>query len=200
MISIIVPVYNVEPYLCQSIESILSQTYKNLEIILIDDGSFDRCGEICDIYAGKDNRIRVIHTTNKGLSAARNLGIREAKGEFIGFVDSDDWIESDMYEDLLNYIEDYSADISACGFWYEFGDYQTIYHLSENKYDGITSLYALIEGRINNSVWNKLFKKDIFKNVLFPEGKCFEDIAIMHLAFNHAKRVVCNSASKYHYR
>ena len=92
MISIIVPVYKVEPYLHQCVHSILEQTYRDIEVLLIDDGSPDRCGEICDEYAGKDGRIRVFHTGNHGLSAARNLGLREAKGDYVGFVDSDDWI------------------------------------------------------------------------------------------------------------
>ncbi|MBO7397990.1 MAG: glycosyltransferase family 2 protein, partial [Clostridia bacterium] len=97
MISVIVPVYKTEEYLNQCVESILNQTYKDLEILLIDDGSPDRCGELCDDFAERDNRIRVFHTENRGVAAARNFGIREAKGEYIGFVDSDDWIEPDMY-------------------------------------------------------------------------------------------------------
>lgn len=101
MISIIVPVYNVELYIHQCIDSIISQTYRDIEILLIDDGSTDKCGNICDEYARIDPRIRVFHTQNKGLSAARNLGLREAKGDYIGFVDSDDWIEPNMFEVLL---------------------------------------------------------------------------------------------------
>ena len=96
MISVIVPVYKVEPYLRQCVESILNQTYSDLEVLLIDDGSPDRCGEICDEYEKKDIRVRVFRTENRGVSAARNLGLREAKGDLIGFVDSDDWIEADM--------------------------------------------------------------------------------------------------------
>ena len=102
MITIIVPVFNVEQYLPKCVDSIINQTYSNLEILLIDDGSQDRCGEICDEYAKKDSRIQVFHTKNRGLSVARNLGLQEAKGEYIGFVDSDDWIEPDMYEVLLS--------------------------------------------------------------------------------------------------
>ncbi len=116
MISIIVPVYKDEPYLRQCVDSILNQTYRDIEVLLIDDGSPDRCGEICDEFAKKDQRIRVFHTENKGLSAARNLGLREAKGEYIGFVDSDDWIEPDMYEVLLKRMQETGADISVCSF------------------------------------------------------------------------------------
>ena len=102
MISVIVPVYNVEPYLHECIDSILNQTYQALEILLIDDGSPDKCGIICEEYAKNDPRIKVFHTENYGLSAARNLGLREAKGEYIGFVDSDDWLEPDMYDSVFS--------------------------------------------------------------------------------------------------
>lgn len=101
MISVIVPVYKVAPYLRQCVDSIINQSFDDLEILLIDDGSPDQCGEICDEYAAKDSRVRVFHTENKGLSAARNLGLQKATGEYIGFIDSDDWIEPDMYEVLL---------------------------------------------------------------------------------------------------
>ena len=104
----------------QCIDSILNQTYRNLEILLIDDGSPDKCGEICEGYARLDSRIRIFHTGNKGLSAARNLGLREAKGEYIGFVDSDDWLEYDMYEILLRRLEKTRTNISACGVWKEY--------------------------------------------------------------------------------
>jgi glycosyltransferase involved in cell wall biosynthesis len=120
MISVIIPIYNVEPYLRECIDSIRNQTYQDLDIILINDGSQDKCGEICEDYAKKDTRIRVFHTGNKGLSAARNLGLREAVGEYIGFVDSDDWIEPDMYEILLRRIEETGTSISTCGVWTEF--------------------------------------------------------------------------------
>jgi len=119
MISVIVPVYKVEQYLRQCIESILNQTYQDLEILLIDDGSPDRCGIICEEYAKKDPRIKVFHTENHGLSAARNVGLQIAKGEYIGFVDSDDWIEPDMYEILLRRLEETDTDISVCEIWRE---------------------------------------------------------------------------------
>lgn len=119
MISVIVPVYKVERYIHQCIVSILNQTYQDLEILLIDDGSPDKCGEICKEYAKKDSRIKVFHTENHGLSAARNVGLQIAKGEYIGFVDSDDWIEPDMFEILLRRLEETGADISVCEIWRE---------------------------------------------------------------------------------
>lgn len=121
MISIIVPVYKVEPYLRQCVDSILNQTYRDLEILLIDDGSPDCCGKICDEYEKKDKRVRVFHTENRGLSIARNLGLKETQGDYIGFVDSDDWIEPDMYEVLLKCLEETGADICVCGYSYENG-------------------------------------------------------------------------------
>lgn len=117
LISVIVPVYNVEKYLSKCIDSILAQTYKNLEIILVDDGSPDNCPKICDEYAKKDNRIKVIHKENGGLSAARNVALDIAKGEYIGFVDSDDFIAEDMYEVLYNLAEKYNAEISSVSFY-----------------------------------------------------------------------------------
>ena len=122
MISIIVPVYNVESYLRKCLDSILAQTYRDLEILVVDDGSTDGSGAICDEYAGKDDRIKVFHTENKGLSCARNLGLDSANGDWIGFVDSDDWIELDMYEVLLRKAEKTGADVVECGVYEEHSD------------------------------------------------------------------------------
>ena len=119
MISVIIPVYNVEPYLRKCLDSVVNQTYRNLEILVIDDGSTDGSGAICDEYAS-DRRMRIFHTENRGLSCARNLGLDEAKGEWIGFVDSDDWIEPDMYEALLKKAEETGADIVECGVFREY--------------------------------------------------------------------------------
>ena len=119
MISVIVPVYNVEPYLRKCLDSIVNQTYRDFEILIIDDGSTDGSGRICDEYAEKDSRIKVFHTENRGLSCARNLGLAEAKGEWIGFVDSDDWIEPDMYEVLIRRAEETGADVVECSHYKE---------------------------------------------------------------------------------
>lgn len=135
MISIIVPVYQVELFLHRCVDSIRNQTIRDLEILLIDDGSPDRCGEYCDDYARKDDRIRVFHTDNKGLSAARNLGLREAKGKYIGFVDSDDWIELDIFEVLQTALEDADADVCACSYYIETAP-PTIAKFQEANYSG----------------------------------------------------------------
>ncbi len=199
MISIIVHVYKVEPYLKQCLESIISQTYKDIEILLIDDGSPDNCGKICEDYAKKDKRIRVFHTENRGLSAARNLGVKESKGEFIGFVDSDDWIEPDMYEALLNKAIGYGADICECNFWFGTGTKNYI-DLENRVYRNYESLEALFKDKICHVAWNKIYKRELFETISFPEGRNIEDISIMHLLIDHAKTVVVIAEKKYHYR
>lgn len=194
MISIIVPVYKVAPYLRQCVESIINQTYRDLEILLIDDGSPDECGEICEEYKNRDNRIRVFHTENRGLSAARNLGLQNAAGDCIGFVDPDDWIEPDMYAVLLRGLEE--ADISVCG--YESGAQRV--QLTKAMYTGADSLKALIDEKFNNNVWNKLYRRKLFDDVLFPEGKNYEDVAVMHRIVGNAKAAVVETTVLYHYR
>lgn len=124
MISIIVPVYNVEAFLPKCIESLMNQTYTDIEIILVDDGSPDGCGKICDEYAARDTRIRVIHQANAGVSAARNVGLDVAKGEYIGFCDSDDFVSPEMYSDMLRAIQSFHAQIAICGYDYYSEDYQ----------------------------------------------------------------------------
>lgn len=199
MISIIVPVYNVEPYLNQCLDSIINQTYKDIEIILIDDGSSDHCGEICEKYAKEDPRIRVFHTVNNGLSAARNLGLKETRGEFVGFVDSDDWIEPNMYEVLHEKAFEFNADICECNFW--FGTSPSNYiDLEDTVYRANESLTALFNNRICHVVWNKIYKKELFDSVSFPEGRNIEDISIMHLLIGKTDTVVTISDKKYHYR
>lgn len=200
MISIIVPVYKVEPYLRQCVDSILGQTYRDIEVLLIDDGSPDRCGEICDEYERQDARVRVFHTENRGLSAARNLGLREARGEYIGFVDSDDWIEPDMYEVLLKRLQETGADIGVCGLWYEHEKTKRELKLQEDIYDSNDALSLLIEEKISNHAWNKLYKAELFQNISFPEGVFFEDIVTMHRIIEFCHRVATTQAFGYHYR
>ena len=199
MISVIVPVYKVESYLHQCLDGILGQTYRDLEILLIDDGSPDRCGEICEEYAKKDSRIRVFHTENQGLSAARNLGLREAKGEYIGFVDSDDWIEPDMYEILLRRIEETGTDISASGVRNEYRNNSFQYSVSNNAYVGPEAIRALILD-LSNGVWNKLYRRDCWTDIRFPEKHVFEDVATMYKVVLKAESLSCVPESLYHYR
>ena len=201
-ISIIVPFYNVEPFARRCIDSILNQTYKNLEIILIDDGSPDKCGEICDEYAKRDKRIKVVHQENKGLCSARNKGLSLATGEYIGFVDSDDWINEDMYEYLLDGLVKNEADISVCGYYRAVDSEE----LKENKVDrkyifnnnqAIVNLVSTFKIRV--FFWNKLFKKDIFNEIKFPEGIYYEGTYLMHIILGKINKIVVLPSAKYYY-
>lgn len=200
-ISVIVPVYKVEPYLRKCLDSIVDQTYENLEIILVDDGSPDNCGAICDEYAAWDERIRVIHQKNGGLSAARNAGLRIATGNYLGFVDSDDWVEPKMFEELFQGLTQAQADIAVCGRYEEYKDHQIAYTWSKTQVmDREEALGELLcNNKLQNLVWDKLYRQDLFKGIWFPEGKTFEDMAVMHLLFLRACRVVCLPGAMYHY-
>lgn len=203
MISVIVPIYNTEPYLPECLDSILAQTYTNLEILLIDDGSTDRCGEICDQYAARDPRVRVFHTENRGLSIARNLGLDNAKGDYIGFVDSDDWIEHDMYEVLLKKLIQMDADIVTCRFYQEYTDRTEENPGPESEFavegDEVLRTY-LLNKAICQDAWNNLYKSDLFHSVRFPEGRAFEDIATKYLLLQEAKKLVYIPDCLLHYR
>lgn len=205
-ISVIVPVYKVGPYLRQCVDSILRQTYKSIEIILVDDGSPDDCGAVCDEYARKDSRIRVIHKPNGGLSDARNAGIDLARGEFIGFVDSDDWIDDDMFESMHALAIARRADISICG-KYEVRDGHVILppfspaDAQVSVCSRMEALKALTEDiRIDSHAWNKLFRRELFDSIRFPVGKLYEDIYVMHRLFDRAERIVVAWEPKYYYR
>lgn len=201
LISVIVPVYNVESYLEKCIESIQNQSYKSLEIILVNDGSTDSSGDICDKYAACDKRIRVIHQKNGGISSARNTGLEVANGDYIAFVDSDDYIELKMYEDLLNILKEYNLDIIDCG---SFRDKNGM--ITGGCNDGQIEIYekddalrlAMHDGF--TSVWNKLYKRDIVISIRFPEGRKFEDSAISYLYIANANRIGHINRSYYYYR
>ncbi len=203
LISVIVPVYNVEKYLKKCVESIQNQTYKNLEIILVDDGSPDNCPQICDKLAEMDDRIWTVHRVNGGQSAARNSGLSVAKGEWIAFVDSDDYIDNDMYEKLYQAVEDDQADLAVCGarIVNEVGDL-----LSPCKGDGEVKCYVGNEGyeqlipTLNNSAWNKLFKKELIGELLFPVGCVHgEDFIFLLEYLRNVKKIVIVDKEKYNY-
>ena len=202
-ISVIIPIYNAEKSLCRCIDSVIAQTYTNLEIIMVDDGSPDRCGEICDEYAKRDNRIKVIHKENGGLSDARNSGIEAATGEYIGFVDSDDYIRKDMYEKLYDAILTEKADISICGYKRinESGDILRTNHLSNSVYMGTDVLNNHLMNHWECWVvsWNKLYNIKLFKSIRFPKGKLHEDSFIVHKLFYQSKRIVCIEDECYYY-
>lgn len=198
MISVIVPVYNVDPYLRKCLDSIVNQTYWDLEILVIDDGSTDGSGKICEEYK-RDKRVKVLHTENRGLSCARNLGLDEAKGEWIGFVDSDDWIEPDMYEVLLKEALETGADIVECGVFKEYPD-KTVEHPRPDRVMHKTeAIQALVNRELSNSVWNKIWDKACFSSIRFPEGRIYEDVAITYRVFDSVDTICSISECKYHY-
>lgn len=203
MISVIVPVYNVKPYLEKCLDSILRQTYRDSEILIVDDGSTDGSQDICDDFEKKDNRVKVFHTENRGLSCARNLGLQHAKGDWIGFVDSDDWIEPDMYECLIRSAIDNCADISCCGYDREYSDRSASHFLTneERCYEGDEMIASVMEGStFGHYAWNKVYKRELFSDdCKFPPGMLFEDIATIWKLIVKCHRVVCVPNTLYHY-
>ena len=201
-ISVIVPVYNTRQYLRQCLDSIIGQDYQSLDIILVDDGSTDGSGAICDEYAARDRRIRVIHQPNSGVSAARNHGLEIADGEWIGWVDSDDWIRPEMYGYLLEYAERYDADIAVCSRHEFCNSYSNFYGWEQDLLlDTEQALELLLKNKeMQNFLWDKLWKRELFDSISFPEGQTFEDIAVMHRLFLAAERIVCLPEAMYYYR
>lgn len=204
LISIIVPVYKVENYLEKCIKSILSQTYTNLEIILVDDGSTDACPQICDQYAQIDCRIKVIHKENGGLSDARNAGLEAAKGEYIAFVDSDDYIASTMYEHLYHILKQNQGDIAICRFLkVEDGSKEEKLECKEQieTYSNVEALAKFYtEDRVQMVVvWNKLYKREIFRGLRYKKGKQHEDEFIIHRLLDRADKIVFSNQELYFY-
>lgn len=200
-ISVIVPVYKVESYLRRCLDSVINQTYRNLEIILVDDGTPDNCGAICDEYAAKDKRVKVIHQANGGVASARNAGLDAATGDYIGWVDSDDWVESQMFETMLNSAEAHDADIVICSRLENYPDHslqmgwQRIELLNKKQ-----AMALLVEDDLVRSYfWDKLWKRALFQDIRIPQLKVFEDMAVMYRLFIRAERVTCLPDVLYHY-
>lgn len=204
VISVIVPVYNVEPYLARCVDSILAQSYKSLEVILVDDGSRDRCGAICDEYAAKDSRIKVIHKENGGLSSARNAGIDAATGTYLSFVDSDDWIEPDAYEQMAVLMETYCAKL-VCGGRYDVNGVtgEKKLGLCPEKEECISA--EELVGRIflwdgcDSSACDKLYHRSLFETFRYPEGKVCEDVPTTYKIVLQAGRAVLWDKPMYNY-
>ena len=203
LISVIVPVYRTEAYLDRCIESIVDQTYTNLEIILVDDGSPDRCPQMCDEWARRDTRIRVIHKKNGGLSDARNAGMAAATGEYIGFVDSDDWIKPDMFRLLYEKMEQMQSDIAACGVemvWEDGTPPRRLTKAGSCVLEAEEAMRAVIEESwIKAPVWYKLYRTELVRSIPFPVGKCHEDVFWTYQAVGRAKRVAVFDTTCYHY-
>lgn len=200
MISIIVPVYKVEDYLCRCVDSLLAQTHQDIEVILVDDASPDRCGEICDDYAKRDARVKVFHIDHQGQSRARNFGLKAAKGEYIAFVDSDDWVEANMYEVLLKGLIAADADVCVCGFCIERESGAEPWHPVEGLLEGEHVLEAMLDRQLQNYVWNKLYRRELLWEDPFPVGKVYEDILFMHQLMCRAQKAALLPSILYHYR
>ena len=203
LISIVVPVYNVEKYLEKCINSIINQTYKNIEIILVDDGSTDDSGKLCDELKKKDNRIKVFHKKNGGLSDARNFGIEKASGKYIGFIDSDDFIKEDMYEILYNAIITTKADLSMCEVIDCYGEIVNVENTHFDTFDLAPeeAIKKVMEAeRVSVHAVSKLYKKSLFDNDLkFEVGKTAEDAIIMVELFSNCKKIAYVTAKEYYY-
>lgn len=186
-VSVIVPIYKVEKYIHQCVKSIVSQTYPNIEIILVNDGSPDNCGKIAEQYAEQDNRITVIHKENGGLSDARNVGIQYVTGEYIIFVDSDDWLELDMIEKLVNISLTYKADVVQSAFYYAYEEHLLFDHRYFSKkdppliLDNKSLMFELVNNeKVKNFAWGKLYRSSLIQDIHFKKGVLFEDVFWAH--------------------
>ncbi len=203
LVTVVVPVYNVENYIEKCVDSILAQSYKNLEIILVDDGSNDRSGKISDRYAENDARIKVIHKENGGLSDARNAAIERAKGKYITFVDSDDYIEKDYVEYLYRLLKDNNADMSICSINNLTPNEKEISCYNSGKIiimDRKQALFELLNSKkYTNSASAKLFKTEHFRDIRFPVGRIYEDVATIYKTFLLCDKIVFGERALYNY-
>ena len=205
LISIIVPCYKVEQYLPKCVDSILAQTYANLEIWLVDDGSPDSCGKICDEYAKHDSRIKVIHKENGGLSDARNVAIDKATGEWLTFIDSDDYVAHDYVKTLYELVCQHNCEMSVAGFQVIYDNValknEKDYHISVEIMDATCAVEKMFyQEKFDNMAWGKLYHKSLFESgIRFPKGLLFEDLATTYRLLFECKRVVVTSRKIYYY-
>lgn len=212
LMSVIVPVYNVAPYLREALDSVIHQTYSHLEILIIDDGSTDDSGKICDEYAGKDGRIRLIHQENKGLSAARNVGLDQSAGDYIAFLDPDDAFHPSFVEMLLHAVVRTKADVAICRYTVQRTEGALDRYKKSGKrgalfpaigpgiYDRMTALRELVGHRINANVWNKLYKKKLWEKLRFPDGRVYEDIETAYKIAERCEKCCVIDSPLYFYR
>lgn len=196
-ISVIVPVYNVENYLPRCVNSILVQTFTDFELLLIDDGSKDCSGKICDEYAKKDNRIRVFHKENEGISSSRQLGIDNAKGEFSIHIDSDDWVEKNMLEEMYSEVVKTTADIVSFDYYHN-----SQYIKEEHSSKSIQVIYDILSGKNRGVMWNKIVRHSLYKEnaIVFPKNINFcEDVYVCTLLYMHTDKIAHISKAYYHY-
>lgn len=201
-ISVIVPVYKVKEYIYKCVDSILNQTFRDIEIILVDDGCPDLCGDICEEYSKRDSRVQVIHKVNGGLSDARNVGFKHACGKYVIFIDSDDYIENDMLEYLYSNITESDADVSTCGVFdvYENG-IQTLSGAEEILVCSAEEFYSyILQGtKVRGEIWNKLIKRSAIIDIEFPKGKLYEDIFFTADMVQKISKVCIGTVPKYYY-
>lgn len=203
-LSIIVPVYNVEDYVEECIKSLIQQKYKNIEIIIVNDGSKDNSLLICEKYAKKDSRIRIYTKENGGLSDARNFGLEKASGDYITFVDSDDYVSPNIYVIMIENLEKYNAQISCCNIFMTTNE--SIYE--KHKIEQLTvfssqeAISDLVDGDclIDYASWNKVYRKELFKYIRFPKGKIYEDMHIMIPLFDMCEKIILTPIPLYYYR
>ncbi len=203
LISVVIPIYNVEQYLKKCIDSVINQTYNNIEIILVDDGSPDDCGNICDEYAKKDSRIKVIHKINGGLSDARNAGIEIASGKYITFIDSDDIVENDYIEYLYKLLKKYNTKISICSYYVITEDNKKIDYGKDYKEQIMAKEECLermlCEEGFSVSAWAKMYDIQLFNNVRYPYGKICEDNGTTYKLIDQVDKVAYGNIPKYYY-
>jgi len=202
LISVIIPVYNVQPYLAKCVDSVICQTYKNLEILLVDDGSSDGSSDICDAYL-KDSRVKVIHKENGGLSDARNAGLEEASGDYIYFLDADDYIESYAFETMLKALVVNNADIVECRVRHVYPDNPDKDFIHKKPIPGIYNKKAALEGILDYKfrivAWNKIYKAELWQNTRFPKGRYHEDEFTIPYIIDSCNRYVSIGEALYYY-
>ena len=202
LISVIIPIYKVEKYLCRCVDSVLAQTYTNMEIILVDDGSPDNCPVMCDEYARQDSRVKVIHQENAGLSGARNAGIDMAQGQWLAFVDSDDYLAADFLEQLYQACVDTDSSLSVCRWEYVRGETIPEHGTGETRvYTGremLANLYVP-DGAYFVVAWNKLYRKELFEDIRYPLGRIHEDEATTYRIYDKVKKAAYVDRSLYGY-
>lgn len=203
MITVIVPVYNVEKYLIKCIDSIITQTYKDLEIILVNDGSTDNSGKICDKYKSKDKRIKVIHKDNGGLSDARNCGLKISNGEYIVFLDSDDWVDENYIKILYNLIKKYDSDMSICDFKKVYNEEEKLNsNYNEMVFSNIEALKQIHTEKGTQFIvaWNKMYKKKLLDGMKYPKGKVHEDEFLTPILLYRSNKIAYTEKELIYYR
>lgn len=210
LVNVVIPIYNVRDYLIKCVDSVLAQTHENIRVWLVDDGSTDGSSIMCDEYAVRDNRVRVIHKVNGGLSSARNAALNRVyslgpseRGEFVACVDSDDWVEPDYIEFLLGLIEVTGADVAQCGHYIDFSATRGVEKDKDHSmriFSGEDAIESLLRnGPYDVTAWNKLYRAEVLERIRYPEGRSYEDTATAHLIANRARSVAVCMEPKYHY-